>query len=87
MLRENSVKYIGFYDSSAYIEENRNSFLSATNKMDYIADSIVRAGYKVQIISPSWTANNKGYYCGRTNYIANDVTLTCGPTFGANNDC
>lgn len=35
-MQTNKIKYIGFYDSDTYADEKRNSFLSATNKMDYI---------------------------------------------------
>ncbi|MDQ0200737.1 glycosyltransferase [Neobacillus ginsengisoli] len=82
-MTKGNIKYIGFYDSYTYAEENRNSFLAATNKMDYICQAIVASGNKVEIISPSWTANNKGYYHKRTSTIGEGVTLTCGPTFGA----
>lgn len=48
-----TIKYIGFYDSSEFIDEKRSISLAAVNKMDYISESIVKAGYNVQIISPS----------------------------------
>lgn len=80
---EGIVKYIGFYDADSFSNENRNSFLSATNKMDYIADSIVRSGKEVGIISPSWSKNEKGLYYGRETILFDGITLTCGPTFGA----
>lgn len=82
-MNESIVKYIGFYDTDLFANENRNSFLSATNKMDYIADSIVRSGKKVDIISPSWSRNEKGLYHGRKITLFDGITLTCGPTFGA----
>lgn len=85
MEREKTIKYIGFYDSSTFAEEKRNYSLSATNKMDYIALAIVKAGYNVQIISPSWTKNKSGYYSKRTNNLGDGITLTVGFTFGANN--
>lgn len=78
-----TIKYIGFYDFSNS-SSMRVCSLAATNKMDYIASSLVKAGYKVQFISPSWTANCKGWYKKRTSDIANGITLTVGPTFGAN---
>jgi hypothetical protein len=83
-MRNNKVKYIGFYDSGLYSNENRNSFLAATSKMDYIAEAIVASGNSVDIISPSWTTNNKGYYPKRTTILSKGITLTCGSTFGAN---
>lgn len=78
------IKYIGFYDSNIYIHENRNTFLPATNKMDYIAEAIVASGKEVEIVSLSWTANKKGYYPSRTTILSDGITLTCGSTFGAN---
>jgi hypothetical protein len=83
VMPNSTIKYIGFYDSDTYAEENRNSFLAATNKMDYICQAIIGSGNKVEIISPSWTTNNKGFYRRRTSNIGKGVTLTCGPTFGA----
>ena len=80
----NKIKYIGFYDSNVYAHENRNTFLAATNKMDYIAETIVRLGKKVEIVSLSWTANKEGYYPSRIAVLSDGVTLTCGSTFGAN---
>lgn len=47
------MKYIGFYDFPE-TSTNRVSNLAATNKMNYIASAINKAGYKVEIISPSW---------------------------------
>lgn len=84
-MKVNKVKYIGFYDNPQYHSESRNYSLAATYKMDYIASSLVKAGYKIQFISPSWTANCKGWYKKRTSDIADGITLTVGSTFGANN--
>lgn len=78
-----TIKYIGFYDFSNS-SSKRVCSLAATNKMDYIASSLVKAGYKVQFISSSWTANCKGWYKKRTSDIADGITLTVGPIFGAN---
>lgn len=83
MLKENTIRYIGFYDTKLYENENRCSFLAATNKMDYIAKSIVNSGKKVEIVSPSWTDNKQGYYPKRKVTLSNNVTLTCCPTFGS----
>lgn len=50
---QEEIKYIGFYNlptSSC----KRAAALSATNKMDYICDSLNKAGYKVHLVSPSW---------------------------------
>lgn len=48
-----SIKYIGFYDIENSIS-NRVSNLAAINKMNYITEAAHKAGYKVNIISPSW---------------------------------
>lgn len=80
-----SYKYVGFYDTDAYIQENRNFFLSATNKMNYIATAITNLGAHVQIISPSGTMNKRGIYKKRTNQLAEGISLTLGFTFGAKN--
>lgn len=82
-INDNIIKYIGFYDSRLFKNENRISFLSATNKMDYIVESLVKSNKKVEIISPSWTNNIHGYYPRRTIGLSNNTNLTCGPTFGS----
>ncbi|KAF0091900.1 MAG: Uncharacterized protein FD141_84 [Fusobacteria bacterium] len=82
---DNEIKYIGFYDVDEYIHQNRNTFLAATNKMNYIALALVKSGYKVDIISPSWSGNKKGFYEGRKEFIAQSIRLIVGSTFGAQN--
>lgn len=77
------VKYIGFYGSNLTVNENRNSFLAATNKMDYITNTIAKLGVEIEIISPSWTQNSKGVYSGKKIKMSNNIVYTCGPTFGA----
>src|SRR5699024_3951273 len=52
-MERKTIKYIGFYDT-AVSQTDRVCNLAATNKMNYIADTLVEAGYKVQFISPSW---------------------------------
>lgn len=79
------IKYIGFYDTNNNTKENRNTFLAATNKMNYIASSIVKAGYSVDIISPSWSKNSNGYYKSRVDQISPKVRLIIGSTFGGYN--
>ncbi|WP_413509776.1 hypothetical protein ACOJIU_10160 [Carnobacterium maltaromaticum] len=68
------IKYIGFYDREENKKENRNYVLSATNKMDYIIDSLVCEEFSVDIISPSWTYN-KQKYSGSISEIRKDVKL------------
>ncbi|WP_288222087.1 glycosyltransferase [uncultured Clostridium sp.] len=83
-MKKSIIKYIGFYDTNLYENENRCSCLAATNKMDYIAKAIVSSGKKVEIISPSWTDNNYGHYPKRTVKIYNDIELKNCYTFGSN---
>ena len=56
-MNKNSVKYIGFYDLP-HRKSKRVSNLAAINKMDYITNAINRAGYNVDIISPSWISED-----------------------------
>lgn len=52
-MERKKIKYIGFYDTGES-QTDRVCNLAATNKMNYIADTLVEAGYDVQFISPSW---------------------------------
>lgn len=51
------IKYIGFYDLPGF-KTKRASNLAATNKMDYICDAIIEAGFDVHLVSPSWTTED-----------------------------
>lgn len=84
MLNKN-IKYIAFYSIDVIASENRQSTLSATNKIDYICSALVKNNYEVEIISPSWSNNNKGLYKGRTEKVSENVTLKTFATFGAKN--
>lgn len=57
MNNKEEIKYIGFYDLPNS-SSDRVSNLAATTKMNYICSAINRAGYSVNIISPSWMGNN-----------------------------
>lgn len=52
-MKRKIIKYVGFYDVTNSISD-RVCNLAATNKMNYIADTLIEAGYEVQHISPSW---------------------------------
>lgn len=56
-MKRKEIKYIGFYDVPNS-NVKRVSNLAATNKMDYICDAIIEAGFDVRLVSPSWTAEN-----------------------------
>lgn len=78
----NTIYYVGFYDI-ANANHSRNYVLSATTKMDYIASSIVRGGYKVEILSCSWI-NDKDwkFVKGENQQINEYIKLTTMPSFG-----
>lgn len=79
------IRYIGFYDLPEYEHEGRNSFLAATNKMDYICQALIKSGHSVQIVSPSWSKNlSFQAYRGRTTKITKGMSVTLLPTFTAN---
>jgi glycosyltransferase involved in cell wall biosynthesis len=80
---KNKIKYISFYDIAENHIENRMSVLAATNKIDYISSSLNRLGYHVEIISPSWTNHQRGFYKSKKITINNDIDLTLFSTFGA----
>lgn len=84
---EKEVKYIGFYDIPD-AKGSRVSTLAAVNKMDYIADAINQAGYKVHIVSPSWSSNKKKKATmqkgGTIKYNLNKKVTFC-PTFYTSN--
>lgn len=84
---QQEIKYIGFYDlpTSRY---KRAAALSATNKMDYICDSINKAGYKVHLISPSWFIDSLSHikYQKKTEVkISEHKKLTLVPSFKTSN--
>lgn len=47
-----TIKYISFYDFPDS-EVHRSYSLAATNKMDYIIDTLVKTGYDVEVVSAS----------------------------------
>ena len=49
---EKEIKYIALYDIQG--RNLRVSSPAAISKIDYIGDSIVKAGFKLHLISPSW---------------------------------
>jgi len=74
------IKYVGFYNPIINKDENRNTLLSATNKMDYIISKINQLGNNVEILSPSWTYNNK-FYKGKLIQLEENVSVKLPPTF------
>lgn len=75
------MKIIAYFDSEQNAIENRIFYLSATNKLTYICTAINKTE-PVDIISPSWTLNRSGYYCGKKYKLLERTTVTLLPTFG-----
>lgn len=69
------MKYVAFYDTEDFKHENRSVAPSALNVVKYMADTMVKAGERVEIISPSRTLNNSGYYPKRKIVIENNESL------------
>ena len=80
----NEIKYIGYYDTADNYLENRVVSLAATNKMDYICRKLNELGYRVSIISPSKTKDNR-FYKGKNQTISQYVSLKLFPTFPRRN--
>lgn len=75
MQRRKTIKYVGFYDFPRS-NSNRVSCLAATNKMDYVCSAIVRAGYNVEIISPSWMGKESRKRQERQNTVKVDDNIS-----------
>lgn len=78
-------KYIGYYtkDKIGFL---RDGSLAATNKMDYISSAIISTGNQVEIISPSWFADDRRGYSGQyTIHESKDKVITFTPSFYASN--
>ncbi len=68
------MKYLTYYDTKN--SEERNVFVSAKNKADYIAKKIAEIKGKTTIISASMTSAN-GNYKSREEKISENITLKC----------
>ena len=82
-MNNKSIKYIAFYSNDKNNSQNRQMSLSATNKIDYICNALIKNGYNVEIVSPSWTNNKEGFYRGENIKISEKGTLKYFATFGA----
>lgn len=79
-MKKKEIKYIGYYLPNELFGENRTLFLAAKNKMDYICTVLTNLNYKVSIISPSITSNNR-YYSGKISRSKNNVSVKLFATF------
>jgi hypothetical protein len=78
------IKYVGFYDQKE-LSNKRVASIAAINKMDYVCDALIRAGFSVNIVSPSWFDNEISVlcYCPKTTWQLNKhKRLTLCPSIG-----
>ena len=79
------MKFVAFFDSDHNQKENRMYVLAATNKIRYICSAVNALGEPVEIISPSWTKNTKGFYRGKQYALNELIQVHLFSTFGAAN--
>lgn len=80
------LKYVAFYNINYNQDENRITFLAINNKVNYICRTLIKNGYEVEIISPSWTNNNSGYFKGNLYKIQDGMEVRLFDTFGSKNN-
>lgn len=84
-MKQNRIIYIGFYDFNSNSEKRYISQSSKT-KMDYIADSLNRAGRDVHFVSPAWIKESNSLFkivFQRTSSIKTNQKLTICPSISS----
>jgi hypothetical protein len=72
-----TIKYVGFYDP-LNSPENRVYSVAAVSKMNYVAQSLVNIGYRVELVSPSWINDTIGIkYFFKSRIIKVDKNIYC----------
>lgn len=79
--RKHRIKYVAHYDTKNNYA-NRGYNLAAATKIDYICSAIRSIGCEVEIISPSETLNQTGYFPGGVRQLSDGVSLRNFATFG-----
>lgn len=77
------IYYIGLYTDSENAE-NRHSYLSAVNKMNYIINALESLGFEQTVVSCCETNDKRGY-SGTTKKLNENVMLKNFRTFGRKN--
>jgi len=78
------IKYIGYYDIFKEKALKRNYSMAATKKMDYITESLLLSGFKVEIISASEYVDPDAPFTSQQQVkLSDDVELILPPNFGA----
>ena len=75
------MKYVAFYDSMDFADENRYVNAAARGVIEYMFHAFSTID-RVEVISPSRTVNTKGVYKGRRINICDNVSLRLPFTFG-----
>ncbi|MHA6533611.1 glycosyltransferase family protein [Paenibacillus sp. BAC0078] len=85
-MSNNKLKYIGFYDIPNG-KSRRLSNLAAVDKMNYIASALVKAGYEIEIVSPSWLGDEteKIFEKQKTEKIDSNIKVTFCPSWKTTN--
>lgn len=78
-----AVYYIGFYayKNQELALENRTFSSAAVNLMYFISKQLSNT-FSIQILSPSWSLNYKGFYSGKKIKLAKNILLHLAPSFG-----
>ena len=76
----NKIRYFAYYATSDN-NQNRKYYLSATNKIDYICDTLTDLGFTVELISASNTKDKKKHYKGSYTEISHNRFLKLFYTF------
>ena len=78
------IKYFSYYGKRDN-KQNRQNYLAASNKIDYICEILIKLGYSVDIISASGTLDKKKYYAGSYTKLDNNKYLKMFCTFPKGN--
>lgn len=81
-VKKEEVKYVGFYNIHGS-KSKRIASLPGVKKMDYVSEAITRAGFSVNIISPSWMSKESTTYfeSQRSEKKNIDLTVTFTPSW------
>jgi hypothetical protein len=76
------IFYLAYYSLSK--NDNRYFSLSSKAKIDYISSKLISKGFTVEIVSPSWSTNKKGFLKGKYQEISKSLFLKQFNSFGSN---
>ena len=83
-LKEKTILYIGFFQDDFERLLQPYASLAAIDKMNYIANVMIRTGCKVEILSPTWSTSKKWrYYPGMSQKTSKDLLIKYMPTISS----